>query len=175
MHSQPSPICNRDPLLLRKLVFICLSNSLLIVLSLKEPMDAAEGFLQMLLNTSKHTESLLKDNILMLKKDQACQLQGGSFRISSLLGFVGCQGLLAGINDKPVSFMVDASNCGSYSSGVFGNCGTGINHAVLLVGLEWMVWKIKNSWGGGWGKGGFIQLNGGNTCGVCQNPAILIR
>ena len=110
-----------------------------------------------------------------VERDQACQLQGGSFRISSLLGFVGCQGLLAGINDKPVSFMVDASNCGSYSSGVFGNCETGINHAVLLVGLEWMVWKIKNSWGGGWGKGGFIQLNGGNTCGVCQNPAILIR
>ena len=46
---------------------------------------------------------------------------------------------------------VDATNWSSYKSGVFTNCATKINHAVLLVGVVGGNWKIKNSWGTGWG------------------------
>jgi len=60
--------------------------------------------------------------------------------------------LASGINSKPISVTVDASNWSSYRSGIFNNCGAGINHAVLLVGVgSDSSWKIKNSWGTGWG------------------------
>lgn len=78
------------------------------------------------------------------------------------------------IQSKPLSVTVDASNWSSYRSGVFNNCGTSINHAVLLVGLQSNEWKIKNSWGTSWGEGGYIRLASGNTCGVCSYGATYV-
>jgi hypothetical protein len=106
-------------------------------------------------------------------RDQACKVQGGSFKISGFKSLSQCAGLTNGINTSPVSVTVDASNWSSYRSGVFSNCGTGINHAVLLVGVMGGNWKIKNSWGTGWGESGFIRLGAGNTCGVCQYAGVV--
>jgi C1A family cysteine protease len=55
------------------------------------------------------------------------------------------------IAGRPISVTVDATNWSKYSSGVFNNCGSKINHAVLLVGILDNSWKIKNSWGLNWG------------------------
>ena len=105
-------------------------------------------------------------------RDQACKKQGGNFKISSQKSFSGCSGLTTGINSHPISVTVDAANWSRYSSGVFSNCGTGIDHAVLLVGIVGGNWKIKNSWGTGWGERGYIRLASGNTCGVCANAGV---
>ena len=70
---------------------------------------------------------------------------------------------------------VDAGGWSHYSSGIFSNCGTSINHAVLLVGVVRGNWKIKNSWGTTWGEKGFIRLKSGNTCGVCSEGAVFIE
>jgi C1A family cysteine protease len=46
-------------------------------------------------------------------------------------------------------------------------CGRYINHAVQLVGLdlEGKYWRIRNSWGVGWGDQGFIDIEyGTNAC-----------
>lgn len=66
----------------------------------------------------------------------------------------------------PVSVALDAggSEWQSYSSGVITSCGTSINHGVLLVGFTPSAWKIKNSWGVGWGQSGFGELA---NCGIC--------
>ena len=49
-----------------------------------------------------------------------------------------------------------------------------MNHAALLVGYKkGKGWKIKNSWGTGWGEHGYIRLTGGaSTCGVCHNAGV---
>ena len=107
-------------------------------------------------------------------KDQACKTQGGSFKIAGQSALSGCSGLSSGIDAGPVSVTVDASNWSAYKSGVFSNCASGINHAVLLVGVGADgSWKIKNSWGTGWGESGFIRLGQGNTCGVCQYAGVI--
>ena len=106
-------------------------------------------------------------------KDQACKTQGGSFKISGFTSYSGCSGLSSQINNSPVSVTVDATNWSPYKSGVFSNCASGINHAVLLVGVVGGNWKIKNSWGTSWGESGFIRLNTGNTCGLCQYAGVV--
>jgi C1A family cysteine protease len=106
---------------------------------------------------------------------RTCAKQGGEFRISQVLSVSGCNGLLTGISSRPLSITVDATNWSQYRSGVFNNCGTGINHAVLLVGTDATgVWKVKNSWGTGWGESGFIRLAAGNTCGICAYGGVYV-
>ena len=108
-------------------------------------------------------------------RDQTCKTQGGSFKISGQASMSGCNGLTSGINGSPVSVTVDATNWSSYRSGVFTNCNASINHAVLLVGVVGGNWKIKNSWGTGWGESGFIRLGAGNTCGVCAYAGVISK
>ena len=62
-----------------------------------------------------------------------------------------------------------------YSSGVLDNtnCGTNLDHAVLVVGkgtesdgTEY--WRVKNSWNTSWGDQGYIKLAvTGNDAGIC--------
>lgn len=84
-------------------------------------------------------------------KTQTCKIQGGSFKISSVPSTKGCDGLAAAIALRPVGVSVDATNWSHYSSGIFSNCKTSLDHDVLLVGLSSSSWKIKNSWSSSWG------------------------
>ena len=69
---------------------------------------------------------------------------------------------------RPISVAVDASNWSPYKSGIFSNCGTSLNHGVLLVGSTTDYWRVKNSWGTSWGESGFIRLKFANTCGIAN-------
>jgi len=78
----------------------------------------------------------------------------------------------------PISIAVDATNWQFYKSGVFhSECGTSINHAVVLVGFDVdqktkaPYWIVKNSWGVKWGIKGYMLLQrGGNECGAEEYP-----
>jgi C1A family cysteine protease len=108
-------------------------------------------------------------------KKQSCQ-QKVSGSVYKITGYVevtsGCTGLAASLLNRPHSVAVDATNWSSYSSGIFNNCGLSVNHGVLLVGISLSSeWKIKNSWGIGWGESGYMRLAAGNTCNICTYPS----
>lgn len=79
----------------------------------------------------------------------------------------------------PITVAVDADHASFlfYSSGIYDepNCNpNNLNHAVLLVGYGSQegqdYWIIKNSWGTGWGEGGYMRIirNGQNACGLAS-------
>jgi cathepsin L len=70
-----------------------------------------------------------------------------------------------------------------YSSGILtGNCGTNLDHGVLVVGYgvsgTQEYWKVKNSWGTSWGEAGYVLIckdcdkNGDQgECGINDDPS----
>lgn len=120
----------------------------------------------------------IKDNGIATENDYPYTARDGSCqnvaRAQKLVNFVdvpGCANLRNALDKQPIAVAVDASIWSSYRSGVMNNCGTAINHGVLVVGASDDFWKIKNSWGNGWGEGGYIRLAPGSTCAVCDYPS----
>jgi len=62
----------------------------------------------------------------------------------------------------PVSVAVHVNSAfHSYVGGIFNDCQGGtVNHAVVLVGWDDTdgVWIMRNSWGSGWGEGGYMRI-----------------
>jgi len=94
-----------------------------------------------------------------------------SFTISNYVDVSGTSNLQSACNSRPVSVAVDANNWSYYSSGIFSNCGSSLDHGVLLAGYNSSYWLIKNSWGSSWGESGYIRLAPGNTCGLANEPS----
>ena len=72
------------------------------------------------------------------------------------------------LSERPVSIAIEADqkDFQLYKSGVFtGDCGTTLDHGVLLVGYGTEgatdYYKVKNSWSTSWGEGGYIKLGKG--------------
>jgi C1A family cysteine protease len=85
--------------------------------------------------------------------------------------------LMAALAVQPVSVAIQANQPAFqlYKSGVLtGDCGSNLDHGVLAVGYgTWTdgtsYYKVKNSWGTGWGMGGYILIQRGKNqrCGEC--------
>jgi len=107
-------------------------------------------------------------------KNGACKVQGGAYKTNNRKKTSGCAALTSDINSQPTSVAIDAAGTAFqlYKSGVFSNCGTTLDHAVLAVGYDANGnWLVKNSWGTTWGSKGYFTLKTGNTCGVCTELA----
>jgi len=96
------------------------------------------------------------------------------FNEDAMMSAVGVQAItisLAG-DHKPFQY---------YAGGVLdteaGDCGTDLDHSVLLTGYGTdpssgkQYWRIKNSWGARWGESGYIRIvRGKNLCNLSANP-----
>jgi C1A family cysteine protease len=80
--------------------------------------------------------------------------------------------LVGALQLHPVSVAVDATNWKNYVSGIFSDCATQLNHAVLAVGYASDHYVVKNSWTTSWGENGYIKLQRANTCGVHNTMVI---
>lgn len=89
--------------------------------------------------------------------------------------------LMAAVDVAPAVFYyaVD-SRFSSYGGGVYeaSTCASQVNHAMLIVGYSsddlGGYWIVKNSWGSGWGEGGYIRIamtgDGDGPCGMYGYP-----
>lgn len=82
--------------------------------------------------------------------------------------------LKAAVANAPVSALVEADSpmFQMYQSGVFDSaeCGTALNHAMVIVGYTADYWILKNSWGANWGEKGYMRIKftpeGAGICGI---------
>jgi C1A family cysteine protease len=90
--------------------------------------------------------------------------------------------LAAAVAQQPVSVAIQANQLAFqfYSSGILtGTCGKRLDHGVLAVGYgtdgTTPYWKVKNSWGTGWGEGGYIRIQRGvDKCGIADSASMPI-
>jgi C1A family cysteine protease len=83
----------------------------------------------------------------------------------------GVDWLKEAVARQPVAAMVDARNWSTYKGGIFSDCGSDLDHFVLIVGYTSDYWIVKNSLGTNWGEAGYIRLKMGNTCGITDMAA----
>lgn len=131
-------------------------------------------------------------NYPYLGKDGKCDTVKAGLRAANVTGFVDVvpnnyTQLLTAVAQTPVSVAVEADQFAwqLYRGGVVTkNCGTSLDHGVLIVGYDINstppYWIVKNSWGPTWGEEGYIRLgvgtqnSGKGVCGINMNPSFPI-
>jgi hypothetical protein len=83
----------------------------------------------------------------------------------------GESALKTAMNAGPASLCLAASSWQSYSGGILSHCDNQVDHCVQGTGYSGSsYWKIRNSWGTGWGESGFIRLaQGSDLCKVSDD------
>ena len=93
--------------------------------------------------------------------------------------------LLQALSVQPIAVAIEADQSvfQHYTGGVVDDvkCGQQLDHAVLLIGYGTDAttgqdyYIVKNSWGTGWGIGGYaLVARGKNMCGIASEPVMPI-
>jgi len=103
----------------------------------------------------------------------SCKFNSGRIAIS-ITGYKsvsrGEGALETALNSGPASVCLAASSWQSYSGGILKKCDNQVDHCVQTTGYASDYWRIRNSWGTGWGESGFIRLERGrDLCKVADD------
>lgn len=103
----------------------------------------------------------------------SCKFNSGRIKVT-ISGYQsisrGESNLEKGLNDGPLSVCLAASSWQSYTGGVLSRCDNNVDHCVQTTGYTSEYWRIRNSWGTGWGEGGFLRLKrGSDLCKVSDD------
>lgn len=145
------------------------------------------GLVEYAYNYIKHNELETESQYPYKASNNKCtaKAQAGDIELSdfSEVARFDPQQLALALQRGPVSVGVDASSTAFkwYKNGIITrNCGTSIDHAVLLVGYGTEngvdYWTIKNSWGADWGENGYFRIlrdmnkKDDGMCGVQSTP-----
>jgi C1A family cysteine protease len=76
----------------------------------------------------------------------------------------------------PLSVCGHAKSWQHYKGGILTTCASGGGHCFQIVGYGEdkgvSYWKVRNSWGTGFGENGFIRIQiGENLCNINGNPS----
>ena len=116
------------------------------------------------IKNSKHFS--LNRDVGYFAKDRVCEYTGkpsniNNVRVTGYTRLRGDDNLMKSIwVSVPAIAIIVESDFHSYRSGIFNGCPhyTDINHAVTAVGYDRYSWKVRNSWGEGWGESGYIRM-----------------
>merc|ERR1712080_237166 len=103
-----------------------------------------------------------------------CKFESGKIAVS-ITGYHsvsrGESALKQAMNAGPASLCLAASSWQSYRGGILSRCVNQVDHCVQGTGYSGdSYWRIRNSWGTGWGESGFIRLaQGKDLCKVSDD------
>jgi len=121
-----------------------------------------------------------EDDYPYVATQQACQYdrskgQVGATAVHRLAANDNAQ-LRSALNTGPVSVAIEADQAvfQGYTGGIINSddCGTQMDHAVLVVGYGDGFWIVKNSWAPNWGENGYVRIAdvaGAGICGINQH------
>jgi cathepsin F len=104
----------------------------------------------------------------------SCKFNSGRIAVS-ISGYHsigrGESSLKSALNAGPASVCLAASSWQSYSGGILSHCDNQVDHCVQTTGYSGSsYWRIRNSWGTGWGERGFLRLaQGSDLCKVADD------
>ncbi|OIT34043.1 PREDICTED: cysteine proteinase RD21A-like [Nicotiana attenuata] len=124
--------------------------------------------------------------------DYTCDLVRKNAKVVSIDGYEDVpaneKSLQKAVAHQPVSVAIDASSRAFqlYSSGIFsGECGTELDHGVVVVGYGSEngvdYWIVRNSWGSNWGEDGYIKMERNvkdtysGKCGIAMEASYPIK
>lgn len=130
------------------------------------------------LSTSPYVP-LREDYMYMAKQSGSCltaKKQAAAFATKMVKIEPSVAAVIEALQTGPVVAAASAISWKTYRRGVHSTCQWNPNflQAVLIVGYQMPTrpggkdgfWKVRNSWGAGWGEDGYIRLAMGNTCGI---------
>jgi len=165
-------------------------NGTLPTLSEQELMDCSKGFGNGGCNGGEMQfafQYIIKNGITSevnypyTAKNGKCNVKLESYQVAELSAYVNVTvnnvtALQTAVAMTPVSVGVEADQTAwqYYKGGILtSNCGTKLDHGVLIVGYNMInnptFWIVKNSWGMDWGEQGYIRIavkTGDGLCGI---------